>query len=194
MSTKNIVPDEDALIRILENSKACFSEEDYARRLEWIITLSEEKLQDELSKEKSIYNLISSLLVATSFLVAAFATYLSFYLNKEISQITPANSTLTIITGAFLLLSILFELFMLTYKKNRRLESVLKTTTDFFDIGTSFEHKYSENYGRLLLLNDFIHSREKTNSTLIKLERINIVILALFSLLFCVCFLLFKTN
>lgn len=194
MSKNNVVPDEDALIRVLENSKSAFSEEEYARRLQWVISLSEEKLQDELSKEKSIYSLISSLLITTSFLVAAFATYLSFYLNKTISKITSTNARLTIVAGVLLALSVLLELMMITYKKNRRLESVLKTTCDFFNPQTSFEHKYSENYGRILLLNDFIHSREKTNSVLIKFERINIILLGLFILTFFACVLFFKAS
>ena len=160
-------------------------------REDWIVLLCEEKYRDELDKEKTIYNLISFLLVATSFLVSAFVTYLIAFLDSFLHMLTDVNIVFTIIAGALLVVSIGLELFMLFYRKRRRLESVLSTTKDFLSKTTNFENKYSENYGRLLLLNDYIISIERNNKKLSTLEKITVCFILSFLISFIFCFILF---
>ena len=185
--------DEEELKSLLLEAKEIYKndEDELQRRLTWIVLLCEEKYKEELEKEKSIYNLISFLLVATSFLVPAFVSYLVAFFDASLHDITRHASILTLITGIILAVSIGLELFMLLYRKRSRLESVLSTAKDLLKKTTSFEHKYSENYGRILLLNDYIVSIEKNSKKLSIFEIITVFFIGLFLILFIICFIIF---
>ena len=185
--------DENELENLLLEAKEVYKndEEALARRLEWIVLLCEEKYKDELEKEKTIYNLISFLLVATSFLASGFVVFLVAFLDNSLHKITQSASIFTMFTGILLVIPIGLELFMLLYRKRRRLESVLSTATTLLRKTTSFDNKYSENYGRVLLLNDYIVSIEKNNKWLSFFEIITVGFISLFLIFFFICFLIF---
>lgn len=177
---------------LLELSKGAFDESELTRRIEWIRIVCEEKLQEELNREKELYQLISFLLVATSFIIAPFATYLFEY--SKITAKSKWSIIITIFAGLLLLGSLFLELVLVFYKKRLRFSSVSEITASYLDKTVLFDNPYSENYGRILYLDTCTNSLNRKNSFAVVLERITIVLLMLFIIMFSLCLVLLAIN
>lgn len=172
----------------LKKAKKFFSEEELARRLKWIRFLSEEKLKDEEKKTEKIFSFFNSLLISTSFLFAAFATFVTTLLFNE-----KHAGTLCIIfsflCGFSIIVSIVLQLSIIWYRKRYRPDFVYSLATTYLDPEVAFNHAYSEDYGRILSLDSYVISIKKSNDVLKKLEIISLIFLLVFIVTFIVSFI-----
>ncbi len=180
------------LSNYLRATKSAFEssgrKEEFSRRLEWAVTLSEECYQDELSRFNHINSLVSSLLVASSFLTAAIV---EFFVGKNGAEMGTALKVFLVISGSLMVFSILCQLALLFYRKRIRGKSVCDVATTYLDIETkTFENPYSENYGRLLTLDELFESIKKANNTSAKIEIVAVTALVLSLIAFFLCFFL----
>lgn len=185
--------EKDFLLNYLKNSKEAYEQakkpEELARRLEWSVVVSEEAYQEEIARSNHINTLVSSLLIASSFLIAGFIQFVTSLTFDDQSKIA---LFFVIAAGSLAMVSVLLQLFLIIYKKRARNDSVCGIVTTYLDKDTSFANPYSENFGRLLMLNDMFADLKKKNNFLAKVEVVSTAILATFLILFFVCFFVTK--
>lgn len=174
---------EKYLIESRDKYKTEEEKQEFSRRLEWSVLLSEECYQEEVARLNHINTLVSSLLVASSFLTAAFV---ELAIDSDYDNI--ALRVLLIVSGSFLGLSLMLQLFLVVYKRIARSKSIYDIAKTYLDKDVSFDHDYSENYGRILSLDILFKSLKKNNNCLARTEIIATILLGLFLLSFFACF------
>ena len=160
------------------------------RRLEWVMLLSEETYKEEIERRHMIDSLTSSLLLASSFLVAGFISFIcaAKYGDKNLIADNKIGIIMCIICAIFASFSIFLQLFLIFYKKRVMSTSIISIAQNYLDKSVEFGNDYSENYGRILTLNKKTESLIKLNNSSSIIEKIAIVLLAMFLIFFVICF------
>lgn len=182
--------DDDYLYKYLKSCKEAYSSDDekkeLARRMEWAVVLSEECYHEELERAKSINALVSSLLVASTFLGGAFITFVMQAKSKKLCL-----DVMLSVAGSFFLVSFILQLILVFYKRRVMSKSVKDIVITYLDKATIFANDYSENFGRLLSLDKYFNSQKRNNNINAAIEGVAVALLCVFAVLFFACLFIY---